>query len=109
MVHKVMAMVFLGPRPEYAVIRHLDGDRNNNAVTNLVYGTPAENRADDVQRGVRRGENNGRAKLSEREVVAIRRLISEGVRMAALARAFSISEASVQFIRDRRNWRHLAD
>src|SRR4051812_39982225 len=45
-VHRIVAEVFLGPRPEGAVIRHLDGNPLNNAVSNLEWGTPSDNMYD---------------------------------------------------------------
>ena len=45
-VHRVVADAFLGARPDGLMIRHLDGDKTNNAVENLAYGTAEENWAD---------------------------------------------------------------
>ena len=45
-VHQIVALTFLGPRPDGLEIRHLDGDQLNNAVDNLAYGTHEENMAD---------------------------------------------------------------
>ena len=50
-VHILVAAAFLGPRPDGAVIRHLDGDSLNNCVENLKYGTPAENNLDVLRHG----------------------------------------------------------
>lgn len=53
-VHKLVCLAFLGPRPAGALhIRHLDGDKMNNRLGNLAYGTPAENYRDWL-------ENSGR-------------------------------------------------
>ena len=45
LVHRVVAMSFLGPppSPQHTQVNHVDGNRNNNAVENLEYVTPAEN------------------------------------------------------------------
>lgn len=50
-VHHLVALAFIGSRPTKTVLRHLDGDSLNNCVTNLAYGTHAENTADSVAQG----------------------------------------------------------
>lgn len=48
-VHELVLLAFEGPRPKIAdrsEIRHLDGDKLNNALSNLKYGTVKENAAD---------------------------------------------------------------
>lgn len=50
-VHVLVAEAYLGPRPEGACIRHLDGDVWNMSVSNLRYGTWAENNQDRVKHG----------------------------------------------------------
>jgi hypothetical protein len=50
-IHSLVAAAFIGPRPAGMHIRHLDGDKSNNYVTNLCYGTPAENAADGLRMG----------------------------------------------------------
>jgi len=57
-VHQLVALAFIGPRPAGMEVRHLDGDRKNNAPANLRYGTHAENIRDQVAHGTTR---NGRA------------------------------------------------
>ena len=46
-VHRLVASTFLGPPPDIwrTHVHHKDGDKENNAVSNLEYVTPAENRA----------------------------------------------------------------
>jgi hypothetical protein len=45
-VHSVVLAAFVGPRPDGLDIRHLNGIPDDNSLTNLVYGTAAENAAD---------------------------------------------------------------
>ncbi|WP_158710499.1 NUMOD4 motif-containing HNH endonuclease [Streptomyces flavochromogenes] len=51
LVHQVVAVAFLGPRPAGQEVRHLDGDPLNNAVSNLAYGTRSENAQDKQRHG----------------------------------------------------------
>lgn len=50
-VHRLVAAVFIGPCPPDQEVRHLDGDRLNNALPNLAYGTRSENMRDMVRHG----------------------------------------------------------
>lgn len=51
LVHQVVLETWVGPRPHGHVSRHLDGDRENNRIENLAYGTPRENFEDAVRHG----------------------------------------------------------
>jgi hypothetical protein len=48
-VHRLVALVFCEGEGE--VVRHLDGDKTNNAATNLAWGSYADNEADKVGHG----------------------------------------------------------
>lgn len=99
-VHSLVAEAFIGPRPEGADTRHLDGDRANNHVENIAYGTKRENMADRERHGrTRRGQDNGNARLSNADVDMIRlvyakRLFSQD----QLAVMFGTSQAQVHNI-----------
>lgn len=70
MVHRLIAETFLGPRPSpQHEVRHLDGDRSNNAASNLAWGTRKEN-ADDRAR-------HGRTSHGARHSAAIKRGIQQ--------------------------------
>jgi hypothetical protein len=104
-VHRVVARVFHGPRPAGMVIRHVDGNRFNNAVDNIAYGTPEENAADDVAHGKHARTRNGRSKLDERDVAVIKRLLADKVGTSALARAFGVTPTAIDHIKAGRQWR----
>lgn len=56
-VHQLVMLAFVGPCPPGLEVRHLDSNPRNNALTNLVYGTRAENARDRVLNGT---DNNAR-------------------------------------------------
>ena len=51
LVHELVALAFLGPRPTGMHIRHLDGDPGNSVPENLAYGSPSENMLDVKRHG----------------------------------------------------------
>jgi hypothetical protein len=52
-VHALVIEAFVGPRPEGMQVRHLNGDPTDNRLSNLAYGSPAENVADSFAHGTR--------------------------------------------------------
>jgi HNH endonuclease/NUMOD4 motif len=52
MVHRLVAQAFIGPRPDGLEIRHLNDNKLDNRLVNLVYGTRSENKKDSVRNGI---------------------------------------------------------
>lgn len=72
-IHRLVLEAFVGPCPEGMECRHLDGDRFNNTLTNLCWDTYQVNANDRIRHGTQvRGEDHGRAKLTQEVVDSIR-------------------------------------
>lgn len=50
-VHQLVALAFIGPRPQGYETRHLNDIPSDNCVVNLAYGTSAENKQDALRNG----------------------------------------------------------
>lgn len=50
-VHALVALAFLGVRPEGLQVRHLNGNKLDNRSANLAYGTPSQNTQDNILHG----------------------------------------------------------
>ena len=57
LIHQLVLRVFVGPRPKGLVVRHLNGDAFDNRLTNLAYGTPAQNTRDSIDHGTHRSSS----------------------------------------------------
>lgn len=61
MVHTLVAMFHIGPRPTLLhEVCHRDGDKNHNHVRNLYWGTRKDNAADRTKHGNCKAAENGR-------------------------------------------------
>ena len=47
-IHTLMMLSFVGPKPDNQEVRHLDDNKLNNNISNLVYGTSKQNSIDSV-------------------------------------------------------------
>lgn len=124
-VHVLVALVFIGPRPEGMQVNHIDGCKANNADMNLEYCTRSENikHAFDLELMVpntlpvhpfvrirgrqrkliraynpRRGEDAVNHKLTDSQVVEIRQLFADRVPLRHIGRRFGVSATHVQRI-----------
>lgn len=101
LLHRLVAVAFLGdpPTPKHE-INHKDGDKTNNAVSNLEWVTSSQNKIHSIhQLG-----NNDRLKLTLEEVRAIR--LSD-LPQRTLAKLYGISQNNVSRIKQRKAWRHV--
>jgi hypothetical protein len=104
-LHCVVLEAFRGLRPAGMIARHLDGDRRNNHISNLRWGTSRENEADKIWHGtIARGERNGLAKLTAKDVRRIRKSNEQGIE---LARRLSVSPSLISCVRLGKVWGHL--
>ncbi len=111
MVHRLVAMMFIGDRPDGYQVNHRDGCPANNAVENLEYLTCKENHAHSWRELGRKpphqGEKTHFAKLTDNDVIQIRRLRKDGLTYADIASRFNTKEANVWHICAGRTWKHL--
>ena len=109
-VHTLVALAFLGPRPNGFEVCHGDGDPRNANIKNLRYGTRMDNCADAVKHGTQaRGTRACGAVLTEPQVLAIRNLYSAGVGQRVLAARFGVARSTISDVVVRRYWAWLQD
>lgn len=108
-LHSAVMRAFFGPCPEGMQVNHIDGNKLNNALHNLEYVTNYQNamHAIEVLGKHKRGENNGRARLTESDIREIRRLASEKVTHREIGLRFGIGPKYVNRITSRHLWRHI--
>lgn len=107
-IHSLVLEAFKGPRPTGSQSRHLDGNTGNNSVDNLKWGTASENAQDAMRHGTFIfGENNPFSKLTNAQVIEIRKLRDSGVPCAAVGQQFSVSASTAWLIGKRKSWKHL--
>ena len=114
-IHRAIAIWFI-PNDDIVnkkTVNHIDGDKYNNRVDNLEWMSFSENAKHSWANGLarpRRGQNHGRAKLTQENVDWIRKQPKPakngvgGVTAIAIAGKYNVHVATIRRIRTGVNW-----
>lgn len=112
-LHRLILFAFVGPCPKGMECRHLDGNRHNNRIDNLVWGSHVENIDDRRKHGrnngvppIMTGSKNPASKLKEEDIPKIRQLIKDGLSDIKIGKIFNVSKSTISRIRLNITWRH---
>lgn len=107
-VHRLVCEAYHGPCPPNMECRHKDGNRSNNAPGNLQWATKAQNEADKKNHGtIVRGERVKGAKLTQEQVIAIRREVTSGRSIKEIAPAYGVTPQSLSSVVSGSRWKHV--
>lgn len=107
-IQGLMLEAFIGPRPEGMHAAHIDGVRDNNVISNLMWATPKENCWHKKLHGTQHiGSQVNGAKLTEPEVLLIKKEIANGATLQSLALKFNVGGSTIGRIKRGINWSHV--
>jgi hypothetical protein len=129
-VHRLVAMAFIGPRPDGCDVNHKDGDKTNNRAGNLEYCRRRENVRHAIETGLydpssktvhkgdehharrrpevmARGERHGSAQLTGKDVLSIRSRAAAGETHRNIAADFGVDRTTIGDIVRLKTWRHI--
>lgn len=108
-VHKLVAQAFILNPNNFPKVCHEDSNPLNNNVKNLRWDTQKRNMKDRINRnlyGLNKGEKNGGAKLTEKQVIEIKKIGNNSPKKKT-ASIFKVHEGTIQAILSGKTWKHV--
>lgn len=110
--HKIVATIFCSkPSTHRTEVNHKDGNKLNNHFSNLEWVTSRENQlhAYNVLKVNKvRGNKHGIAKLKEKDIPKILRMIEEKIPYPMIAKKYKVSTATICNINKGLVWGHIS-
>ena len=115
-VHRLVASKFIPNKENLKTVNHIDGDKENNNVSNLEWATQKDNVRHAWATGLcspKLGESHGRSVLDDMKVLTIRTMPRPakngrgGVNNAELSDLYQVSRTRVGRVRNGQEWKHL--
>ena len=110
-IHRLVALAFIPNMFGKRTVNHIDGIKTNNYVENLEWATDKENNQHAWGNGLqkpKKGIKNGNSKLSESQVLEIRKLYASGnYYQKDLAKIFNVGKSLIGYIVNRKLWNHI--
>jgi len=104
-VHVLIALTFIGPRPDGFEIDHINGDKSDNSVNNLEYVSSSENSKRAYAIGLVKKKVGGtNSKIKKVDVVFIRYNYAMGMTFSDISKIYPIDQRTVGAIARRESW-----
>ncbi len=121
LIHRVVAEAFIPNPNNYPCVNHINGIKQDNRVQNLEWCTYSHNLKHAYDTGLKeistqrrldisfnnRGEKAVGSKLKECDILAIRKLYNDGVKLQEIANVYSVTSANICSIGKNKNWKHI--
>lgn len=101
-LHTLIALAFLGKRPDAHHTHHINGNKIDNRLANLEYKSAHDHGSDHHY-----GENCHKAILTRDQVAEVRKLLNEGVYQKDIAKQFGVSRSTIGEIKRGASWKRI--
>ena len=110
-IHRLVAIYFIENPDNKPQVNHKDGNKSNNVFNNLEWCSRIENIKHAIEKKLinAKGENSKNAKLTEKQVLAIRRLnkINPKFNKTKVAKKLNVRDTTIHKIIKNKRWCHI--
>ena len=109
-IHRILALTFIDNPENFPCVNHIDGNKHNNSLDNLEWCTHKQNTVHAYNEkliSIPIGEKRFNSKLKRNQVLEIKKLIKNGVRVVDIAKTYGVARTTISCIKHGRNWKHI--
>jgi hypothetical protein len=109
LVHRLVATAFIENPNNKPEVNHINGIKDDNSYKNLEWNTPVENVKHAYKNGLKtpkQGVENGCSKLSEKEVLEIRK-IGKTMFKKDIAILYNVGASTISRVQNKTHWKHI--
>lgn len=108
-IHRLVASHFLvANNPEDIEINHIDGNKQNNTLSNLEWCTSSQNSLHSYSTGLsKKGSDRPSSKLTEEHVRSIPSLLRDGYTIKRISKEFNVSTTAIHHVLTGRSFGYL--
>lgn len=103
-VHRLVMEVFVGDCPPYKTVDHINRIRSDNSLKNLRYATKSEQDENRDLSGIS-GENSKFSKLKLTDVIKIREMIADDIKIKDIAKKYRVGVSTISNISKGKSWK----
>ena len=115
LTHRLIALTFVPNSQSAKEVNHKNANIRDNRPENLEWVSSKQNKQHAIALGLYKnlgkntpkGSLNNRSKLTEQQVIEIRKRIEDGETQRGLGREYGVSGTLIRFIHLRRTWKHI--
>jgi len=107
-IHRLVLETYCGSCPKKMECRHIDGNKTNNTIDNLYWGTIIDNANDKRNHGTMRcGNNHEWSKLTHDDIIKIIELRKIGLTHEKISNFYNVRRETITKILNGKRWKHV--
>lgn len=109
LLHRLVAQSFIQNLDNKPVVNHKDSNKLNNHKDNLEWSSYSENNYHSVIKNNKRGSNIHSSKLTEEDVLNIKKALTKGESISRLGLKYGVCKQTVFKIKTNKIWKHIKE